>query len=95
METADPFLLLSGALINFPVKTIEQYLLPLSPGLGPAISYLNRLWISTVYTATFQPMGDILRLQRHWHIAEIPVACRETSIHYDINGLQVKEFLLM
>jgi hypothetical protein len=40
-------------------------------------------------------MGKILQLQRHWHIAEIPVACRETSLHYEIYGLQVKEFLLM
>jgi hypothetical protein len=38
-------------------------------------------------------MGEILRLQRHWQIAEIAVSCRETSIHYDINGRQVKEFL--
>jgi hypothetical protein len=48
-----------------------------------------------VYTDTFQPMGQIFRLQRHWQIAKIPVACRETNIHYDINGLQVKEFLLI
>jgi hypothetical protein len=40
-------------------------------------------------------MGEILRLQRHWQIAEIAVACRETSIHYDVNGLQVEEFLLI
>jgi hypothetical protein len=38
-------------------------------------------------------MGEILRLQRHWQIAEIAVACRETNIHNDINGLQVEEFL--
>jgi hypothetical protein len=48
-----------------------------------------------VYTDTFQPMGEILRLQRHRQIAEIAVACRETNLHYDINGLQAKEFLLM
>jgi hypothetical protein len=29
----------------------------------PAISYLNRWWIS-IYSS-FQPMGKILRLQRH------------------------------
>jgi hypothetical protein len=57
--------------------------------------YLTLIDCGLVYTATFQPMGEILRLQRQSHIAEIPVACRETSIHYDINGLQVKEFLLM
>jgi hypothetical protein len=34
-------------------------------------------------------MVEILQLQRHWQIA---VECRETSIHYDINGRQVKEF---
>jgi hypothetical protein len=48
-----------------------------------------------VYTDTFQPMGEILRLQRHWQIAEIAVACRETNLHYDINGLQAEEFLLI
>jgi hypothetical protein len=36
--------------------------------------YLTLIDCGLVYTATFQPMGDILRLQRHWHIAEIPVA---------------------
>jgi hypothetical protein len=40
-------------------------------------------------------MGEILRLQRHWQTAEISVARRETNIEYDINGLQVEEFLLM
>jgi hypothetical protein len=40
-------------------------------------------------------MGEILRLQRHRQIAEIAVACRETNLHYDINGLQAEEFLLM
>jgi hypothetical protein len=40
-------------------------------------------------------MGEILRLQHHWQIAKIAVACRETNIHYDINGLQVKELLLI
>jgi hypothetical protein len=40
-------------------------------------------------------MGEILRLQRPWQIAKIPVACRETNIHYDIHGLQAKEFLLI
>jgi hypothetical protein len=57
--------------------------------------YVTLIDCGLVYTATLQPMGEILRLQRHWQIAEIEVACRETSIHYDINGLQVEEFLLM
>jgi hypothetical protein len=55
--------------------------------------YLTLIDCGLVYTATFHPMGEILRLQCHWHIAEIKVACRETSMHYDINGLQVEEFL--
>jgi hypothetical protein len=40
-------------------------------------------------------MGEILRLQRHRQIAESAVACRETNLHKDINGLQAEEFLLM
>jgi hypothetical protein len=50
---------------------------------------------SGISTATFQPMGEILLLQRHWQIAEISVACREISTHYDTNGLQVEDFLLI
>jgi hypothetical protein len=57
--------------------------------------YLTLIDCGLVYTATFQPMGEILRLQRHWQIAEIAVACRETIIHYDINDLEVEEFLLI
>jgi hypothetical protein len=37
-------------------------------------------------------MGEILRLQRHWQIADFAVAYRGTSIHYDINGLKAEEF---
>jgi hypothetical protein len=36
-----------------------------------AISYPYRWWIS-IYSS-FKPMGKILRLQRHWQIAEISV----------------------
>jgi hypothetical protein len=37
--------------------------------------YLTLIDCGLVYTATFQPMGEILRLQRHWQIADI-------SVHY-------------
>jgi hypothetical protein len=43
--------------------------------LCEAQRYLTLIDCGLVYTATFQPMGEILRLERHWHIAEI-------SVHY-------------
>jgi hypothetical protein len=35
--------------------------------------YLTLIDSGLVYTATFQPMEEILRLERHWLIAEISV----------------------
>jgi hypothetical protein len=39
--------------------SVDALMLHLKKKVKPAISYLNRLWIS-IYRATFQPMGEIL-----------------------------------
>jgi hypothetical protein len=56
--------------IEFPFFFFEW-----SNGSDTGQRYLTLIDCGLVYTATFQPMGEILRLQRHWQIAEI-------SVHY-------------